>query len=117
MALTSDRRHEQGIILDIECSPGSITGHNLSIVRDGFTELTCALQRKMKALVPGSVLSWAMPLTAVDKADGGIYDFAAMQAGNCIDYFVPMAYQQQCVANPFSFHHSMASSGFRHRVV
>lgn len=43
-----------------------------------------------------------MPLTAIDPEAGGVYDYAAMHAGGCVDFFVPMAYQQQYGKNAFA---------------
>ena len=57
-----------GVILDIECGKGSITGPNLAIVRDGFTKLTCDLKRKLKALVPGSVVRTTASQTSLTCA-------------------------------------------------
>ena len=49
-----------------------------------------------------------MPLTAVDPSAGGVYDYAAMAACG-VDYFVPMAYQQQYGKTSF------ATGSIRHR--
>ena len=57
-----------GVILDIECGKGSITGPNLTIVRNGFTKLTCDLKRKLKALVPGSVVRTTASQTSLTCA-------------------------------------------------
>ena len=50
--------------------PGSLTGSNLTIVRDGLTNLTCELKRKLTIKTPGAALVWAMPLKAVAPAKG-----------------------------------------------
>jgi hypothetical protein len=103
----ADFVHEAGIdgtCLDIEMEPGSITGPNLTIVREGFTSLTCELKRKLQIKTPGAALVWAMPLMAVAPADGGIYDYAAMAACHTETdfHFVPMAYQAFTGKNAFA---------------
>jgi hypothetical protein len=82
-----------GIALDVESLPWPpLSQHNRSAtdaVRSGFTDMICALKTRLQMFVPGALVVHS-PSADAEGIEAGI-DFAALN--QCVDLFVPMAYQ------------------------
>ena len=75
---------QDGVLLDME-GPGMSRGDTNTTFKDAITFGVCELKRALNKTLEGNMLAWT-------TNPGHSFDYHAMSAGGCLDYFLDMFY-------------------------